>query len=110
MDKPLPTAPKASSAWIAPNGDFYEVAYEAHWTAACRILGVPLHPVTPADDELEQRGWVHLSSQDVWSMDGAVTQAQLNTLWDVVAQYPDSFWGSTAKAELMQQLNELDVI
>lgn len=76
----IPTEPRPSSAWIAPNGDFYYVRPYNHSYVAEELLGT-------TDDALLARGWVRLSGRDAY-VTGHPTQAQLDTLWDVAMAYP----------------------
>jgi hypothetical protein len=89
----------ATSAWIAPNGDFYHVPYCDHFSTA-----IALGDITGGDD-LEDRGWLHCWQSGRFSSHESATQAQLNTLWDWMAAYAKTGNRHTSQI-IAQELSE----
>ena len=61
-------------AYIAPDGKFYPVPYSGHGEFAFRFFGM---------NDLLSIGWIMVSLGRNIFLDG-ITQAQLDTLWDMV--------------------------
>lgn len=93
----IPTQPQASSAWIAPNGDFYYVRPCNHSYVAEELLGTH-------EDALFARGWVKVSSVDIYASRDA-SQAQLDTIWQMVEAYPIGHRRNALFAEYRDVLN-----
>lgn len=71
-----PVKPFATrAAFIDPDGRFIPVAYAEHDEYADAVHGVWA-------DELERRGWIHISSGDMMARE--ITQAQLDTIHEYI--------------------------
>ena len=84
---PLETDKQERTAWLSPDGKFYEA--QAHEVAAeylCDII-YGIEPQWPSD-ELEKRGWVRITTSLMWEVrfeewkSKKLTQKQLDSLWD----------------------------
>lgn len=75
------TNPQASDAWIEPDGTFHWVSGWGHNQAA-HLLGDET-----GGRQLESEGWVHLSAGIPAVQTRKVTQAQVDTLFEVLKAY-----------------------
>jgi hypothetical protein len=86
-DLPLvPNEPVARGAWISPEGELFSCAACEHTTLALAIVEQRYGLVNTYDPHrlLDEHGWVHVWTWGSWaSWNGQLTQAQLDTLWDL---------------------------
>ncbi len=82
---PPATSPMQEDGWLSPDGLYYPCGYQNHWEAAMEIGGVGPY-------DLEERGWVHISDGR-FSVERALTQPQMDTLFDMQMVDPGSCLG-----------------
>ena len=77
------------SAWLSPDGRFFEAT--AHACAAeeiCELIFGKEIDIWEAEDFLEEHGWVRVTTSIMWEVresywfDKDLTQTQLDALWD----------------------------
>ena len=77
--------PKQNDGWIATDGSFYVCGFGGHDYCA-EQLGSTVY-------RLEEQGWCHISSGVVVNYRFRPTQAQLDTLFDIMMLDPKSSRG-----------------
>lgn len=75
------SVPIQADGWLAPTGEFYHCGYGEHDRCALEITG--LHDV-----DLENAGWLHISDREIRNWNVPPTQAQMDTLWDMMKIFP----------------------
>lgn len=98
MTKPVPSALSQEDGWIDPDGAFYACGYTYHATLA-EQMNYSVH-------HLEQAGWLHISSGVVVNDDPRLTQAQIDTLFDLTQLAPDTSYGQDLLGFLERFLTE----
>lgn len=87
-----------SDGWLAPNGDFYNCGFVGHSKCAEYLIDI-LYPglsgYTSRVAHLEKHGWAHISSGMITNYrdELELTQAQQNTLFDMMVLDPTSYLG-----------------
>jgi len=91
FDFPPEAELKVSGGWLAPDGKFYPCGYMQHLDEAYRLAFVHYNS-EDGEKTLEQKGWakildtgvIFLLSHIRFDKDGKYTQAQINTLGDLL--------------------------
>ena len=104
MDKNIVTATLVRNGWLSPDGTLHQVEDDfGHSDYANWVLDM----VAPED-----KGWLHISHNALRYVTGSfpvrITQAQLDTLWDMYMSgrnYPPITWVSNALDDLRSLLD-----
>jgi hypothetical protein len=104
----VPTKPKlnrTASAWISPDGAYYDVPDASHHAVACEIFPGKSNP----GYGMESAGWVHLSYGNPHVSKAKLTQAQINVLYDLAAQVTQGHYdGQNLLVRLSQLMGEIN--
>jgi hypothetical protein len=93
------------NAWLDPHGTLYAVGETEHANVAHEVFND-----TTWGDGLEDQGWLHISVNAalyVSSRRPNITQAQMDTLWDIYMARPSdhpTFWQVSAISDLARLL------
>lgn len=87
--------PVQEDGWLSLNGVYYPCGFYNHYEAAMEIAGLD-------SSDLEERGWVHISDSRIWLRRG-LTQAQMDTLFDMSMLNPESVLGMNIASCLERQ-------
>jgi len=110
-----PTKECCFGGWIAPNGDYYglndeDIVY-VHIAVSNRLMQDGKIPSQRNPDRwLEKNGWIkqhgnHICTMDRKDNDFVITQAQLNTLINVIGQ--EYMWLEFVNQEKFVFINEM---
>lgn len=110
-----PTKECCFGGWIAPNGDYYglndeDIVY-VHIAVSNRLMqDGKIPPQRNPDRWLEKNGWIkqhgnHICTMDRKDNDFVITQAQLNTLINVIGQ--EYMWLEFVNQEKFVFINEM---
>lgn len=91
FDFPPEAGLKVSAGWLAPNGKFYPCHYMEHLSEAYRLALVHYNS-DDGEKTLEEKGWAKIFGDGIvfllrhirFDRDGKYTQAQINTLGDLL--------------------------
>lgn len=92
----LASVPVQADGWLSPEGVYYPCGFGNHDEAAREIAGVS------SSYCLEERGWLHITDSQLW-LEGALTQPQIDTLFDMLMVNPASSLGINIARYLGEQ-------
>ena len=92
LDFPPIAETKVSAGWLAPNGKFYPCQYMEHLSEARHLAFVHYKERGNGEQRIEKEGWAKIYSDGtcllptsyLYDQDGEYTQAQLDTLSDLL--------------------------
>jgi len=111
FDFPPEAELKVSAGWLAPDGKFYPCRYMEHLSEAYR-LALVYYNSDNGEKTLEEKGWAKIHDDGIiflliynrsFGKDGKYTQAQINTLGDLLVlakQEDDERYAKNIKREL----------
>ena len=92
LDFPPVAETKVSAGWLAPNGRFYPCHYMEHLSEAYHLAFVHYQERGDGEQRIEKEGWAKIFSDGIcllpssylYNRDGEYTQAQLDTLGNLL--------------------------